>query len=113
GATSVRIDREALAFTLAPSLDVAAVTAAYQLTNGGAAAAGVDVTFAYVRGERGEGDPAAHAALEADGAPLPFRAVTDAGLLEPKLRDWLEAHPDVTRELAAEQRDGADAGAEA
>jgi hypothetical protein len=110
GATSVRVDRETLSFTLAPALDSAAVTAAYQLTNGGAADEAADVAFAFVRGERGDGDPAASATVEADGAPLPFRSITDAGLLEPKLRAWLEAHPEVERELGAQGHEGEDAG---
>jgi hypothetical protein len=111
GATSVRVDRETLSFTLGPALDTAAATAVYQLTNTGTAAEAADVAFAFGRGERG-GDPAARATLEADGAPLPFRALTDAGLLEPKLRAWLEAHPEVDRELGAEGHEGGDAGAD-
>ena len=100
GATSVRVDREALSFALAPDL-ASAVTASYQLTNTGAAAEAADVAFVFVRGDLRDDDPTAHAFLEADGAPLRFRAVTDAGLLEPKLRGWLDEHPDLTHALGA------------
>jgi hypothetical protein len=99
GATAVRVDREALSFVIGAGLGTATVTAAYQLTNTGAAAEGADVAFAFVRGERGDHDPAAHASIEADGAPLELRAMTDAALLDPKLRAWLEAHPEVDEEL--------------
>jgi hypothetical protein len=100
GATAVRVERELLAFSLAPNLASAAVTAAYQLTNTGAAAESADVAFAFVRGERHDEDPTAQAALEADGAPLPFRAVSDAELLLPKLRGWLSEHPAIADALS-------------
>jgi len=101
GVTAVRVDREELAFALARDLGSAAVTAAFQLTNTGAAAESADLAFVYSRTDRDEDDPAARIALEADGAPLRFRAATDAELLAPRVRAWVDAHAEVDRALAA------------
>jgi hypothetical protein len=112
GATAVRVDREALSLVLAPQLAYAAVTASYRLTQPGAAPEAADVAFAYVRGMPGNGDdPGEHAAVEADGAPLPFRAVSDADLLAPRLRAWLADHAGVLHAVqaaAAEEGAGGD-----
>jgi hypothetical protein len=101
GATAVRVDGESLSFVLAPGLTTATVTASYRLTNGGAAAESADVAFVFTRGEGASDDPGARATLEADGAPLEVRAVSDADLLAPRLQAWLEAHPEVDRALRA------------
>ncbi len=101
GATAVRVDGEQLSFSLAGDLATAAVTAAYRLTNTGPTAEGADIAFVYVPGEYGDGDPGTRAAVEADGAPLHFRLVSDADLLAPRLRAWVDAHPEVKRALDA------------
>lgn len=99
--TDVRVDSEDLAFTIAPSLDRAAVTATYRMTNGGAVATSAEVAFVVVAAEGGEErERAPEASITLDGAPVAFRVVTDAELLAPLLDAWLAAHPDVDRELA-------------
>jgi hypothetical protein len=79
GTTTVRVDHEELSFVL-NSPDLAKVTAIYHLTNAGAAAEADDVAFAFVRGERRSADADARSAIQVDGAPLPFRAITDPDL---------------------------------
>jgi hypothetical protein len=79
GATTVRVDHEELSFALR-TLAVADVTASYRLTNAGAAVESDDVAFALVRPGGASGDVEttdAPTSVEVDGAPVPFRAVTD------------------------------------
>lgn len=108
GATGVRLDREQLSFSLAPDLRSAAVTAAYHLTNGGAAPESVDVALVSLRAAPDEGYSAARIALEVDGAPRRFHVATAADLLAPTVRAWLSAHPEVDRALAASSSGGPD-----
>jgi hypothetical protein len=70
------------------------------MTNTAAAAEGVDVAFVLVRGEH-DHEPELHAEVKLDGAPLPYRALTDGEMLLPALRAWLTAHPEVERALRA------------
>jgi hypothetical protein len=99
-ATKVRVDGETLDFLLAPDLATATVLASYRMTNGGDAAESADIAFAYVRGER-DGDSTPKATVQADGANVPFRAVTDAELLLPTLTAGPTAHPEIDQQLAA------------
>ncbi len=99
--TDVRVDSEDLAFVVAPSLGRAAVTATYRMTNGSAVATSAEVAFVVVAAEVAEdSERAPQASIALDGAPVSFRVVTDAELLEPALDAWLAAHPDVALELA-------------
>jgi hypothetical protein len=98
-ATSVRVDRESLAFALASTLDHAAVSAVYHLTNTGDAPEHAALVFAFVRGDGEHVDP--HAAIEVDGAPVSFRDVTDGALLAPRLGAFLGQHADIAEELRA------------
>jgi hypothetical protein len=72
------VDRETLDFALDPGLGKARVTAAYQLTNAGAAAEGLDVAFVFVRAQRERERAAPH--VEVDGAPIAVREVTEGEL---------------------------------
>jgi hypothetical protein len=102
-ATDVRVDRETLSFDLTEALATAQVTAVYQMTNAGAQS-DLEVAFVFVRGEE---KPSLTMSITADGAAVPFRAVSDAALLGPGLRAWLSAHPEVEgalRSLAARER---------
>jgi hypothetical protein len=76
GATKVRVDHEELSFLLR-DLATAEVTASYHLTNTGSAVEADDVAFAFVRGEHAEGEAEPRASIEADGAPVSFRALSD------------------------------------
>jgi hypothetical protein len=99
--TDVRVDSEDLTFAVAPSLDQAAVTATYRMTNGGAAATSAEIAFVVVAPEvAGENVREPRASITIDGAPVPFRVVTDADMLGPALDAWLAAHPEVEPELA-------------
>jgi hypothetical protein len=99
--TDVRVDSEDLAFTIAPSLDRAEVTATYRMTNGGVVPTSAEVAFVVVAAEGAEdSERAPKASISLDGAPVAFRVVTDAELLAPALDAWLAAHPDIDRELA-------------
>src|SRR5262249_42708789 len=98
--TSVRVDREALDFAIAPELRQAAVVATYTMTNAGAAVESDDIAFVYVREDR-DADPIPSAVVEVDGAPIPVRHESDGEVLAPALRAWLAAHPEVERALRA------------
>ncbi len=102
GATAVRVDHETLGFTIEPTLASAVVTVAYDLTSTGPSTEAADIAFTYVRGESTrEAGPGEHAAIELDGAPLPFRTVSDADLLRPRLAAWFADHVNVTEALQA------------
>jgi hypothetical protein len=97
--TNVRVDREDLLFDLL-DLYTARVTASYRLT--AAAAENADVAFAFVRDMSGpifyQGLPGS---VEVDGTPVDAETATDGQILEPRLRAWLDARPELRRALRA------------
>jgi hypothetical protein len=97
--TNVRVEREDLVFDLLDLHD-ARVTASYRMT--AAAAESADVAFAFVRDMSGpitfHGVPAS---VEVDGAPVDADIATDGQILEPRLRAWLDARPELQRALRA------------
>jgi hypothetical protein len=98
--TNVRVDREDLAFDIPDDLFAARVTAAYRMT--AVAAEHTDVGFAFVRALGGPRNlQNVTASVELDGAPLDFEVATDGEILEPRLRAWLAAHPELETKLHA------------
>jgi hypothetical protein len=90
GPTTVRVDDEELTFVLGAELGAAEVTARYRMTNGGAAPAGGEVAFVYVRGDRDDREASAAPVITVDGAAVELRRVEGAELPAPALRAWGE-----------------------
>jgi hypothetical protein len=89
---NIAVDSEDLVFDVAPSLDHAAVTATYRMTNAASSPTTAEVAFVVVVDDEPRRAGAAQAKIAIDGAPVTSRLIEIADVLEPMLEAWY-AHP--------------------
>lgn len=99
--TNIHVVREELSFDVPDDLSPANVTAKYTMRAD--ARERVTIAFAFVRA--GFSSPGGSLRIDTsitiDGTPIDAELTTDGALIEPRLRAWLDARPDVTRALRA------------
>ena len=91
----IRVDSETLTFRIGAPLERAEVTARYTMTNVSEAPQDVPVAFAYLS-ERAS----TAVVVTVDGAPVEVTHHTDRETLEPEMKRWAAAHPEVAQEAA-------------